>query len=336
MSGLGEELDRDYREALTAHLREPGEATLVRAYELGRRALEQGAGLIDLSAMHHRALTAVLSGSALQPELVAAAAAFHAELLSPFEMTIRGYRDANAQLQELNRTLVEKTDALQAVNHELEAFSYSVSHDLRAPLRSIDGFSQALLEDCGDSLDTVGIGHLQRVRAAAQRMAGLIDDLLSLSRITRATLARSRVDVSALARATLERLQRAEPTRQVEVRVEDGIEVSGDARLLGIALDNLLGNAWKFTARKSSARIELGREGATIFVRDNGAGFDMAYADKLFGVFQRLHSTREFEGTGIGLATVQRIIHRHGGRIWAEGVPGEGACFFFTLGEEAA
>ncbi len=225
---------------------------------------------------------------------------------------------------------------LEAANAELDAFAYSVSHDLRAPLRSIDGFSQALLEDCGDRLDAAGRDHLQRVRAATQRMGRLIDDLLTLSRVTREPMHRAPVDLSALAAGIAAELSEHEPARRVEWVIAPGVQAVGDRRLLRVALTNLLGNAWKYTARVSRARIEFGCEAAAgtepvFWVRDNGAGFDMAYADKLFVPFQRLHGAAEFDGTGVGLATVARIVRRHGGRIWAEGEVGRGAAFFFTL-----
>ncbi len=228
--------------------------------------------------------------------------------------------------------------AAEDANRELESFSYSVAHDLRTPLRAIDGFSQALAEDYGDRLEAEGRRYLSRVREAAQRMAELIDDLLTLSRVTRSELRRRRVDLSALAHSVLATLQRLDPERRVEVVIAPGLVADADPHLAAIALDNLLGNAWKFTAKRSDARIEFGQticDGvAAYYVRDNGAGFDMAYRDKLFGVFQRLHPETEFPGTGIGLATVARIAQRHRGRIWAEGTPGAGATFYFTLTEQ--
>jgi len=224
---------------------------------------------------------------------------------------------------------------LEAANKELEAFSYSVSHDLRAPLRGIDGFSQALLEDYHDRLDDTGRDFLQRVRAGSQRMATLIDDLLSLSRVTRSELQMAEVNLSALAAATAAELQKSDPTRAVTFAIAPDLVVRADPGLMRIVLQNLLGNAWKFTAKRSPAHVEFGvtanDHGRAYFVRDDGAGFDMAYAAKLFGAFQRLHAAAEFPGTGIGLATVQRIIHRHGGQIWAEGAPERGATFYFTL-----
>jgi PAS domain S-box-containing protein len=237
--------------------------------------------------------------------------------------------------EELEQRVRQRTAQLEATNHELEAFSYSISHDLMAPLRSIDGFSHILLEDYADELDDEGKDYLSRVRAASQHMGQLIDALLKLSRTARSELSREKVDLSALAENIAQELRDSQPERQVEFDIANGLSVDGDAWLLRIALENLLANAWKFTGQRSRARIEFGAskyEGTFVyFVRDNGAGFDMSYADKLFGAFQRLHSTNEFPGTGIGLATVQRIIHRHGGRVWAEGYLGQGATFYFTL-----
>lgn len=252
------------------------------------------------------------------------------------EQLLRAKYEANEartalEAAESRAALVEE---LKFKNDELESFSYSVAHDLRAPLRSIDGFSLALLEDCGENLNEDGKQYLRYVRESAQHMARLIDDLLALSRVTRAELDRAETDLSSIARNVAERLARAAPDRQVELLVVDQLVAKCDDHLLTIVFENLIGNAWKFTGKRSDARIEIGATGqnpCTYFVRDNGAGFDMSYAAKLFGVFQRLHSAAEFEGTGIGLATVQRIIRRHGGRIWAEGEVGCGATFFFTL-----
>jgi signal transduction histidine kinase len=238
--------------------------------------------------------------------------------------------------QELAETRARLVAELERTNKELEAFSYSVAHDLRAPLRAIDGFSLALQQDCGDRLDSQGIEHLKRVRSSARHMGQLIDGLLGLSRVSRAELAREQVDLSRMAREVGVRLRETNPSRQVELAVHDRLVAQGDACLLAAVLENLIGNAWKFTGRLVDARIEVGRmvrgSSSIFFVRDNGAGFDPAYAHKLFGVFQRLHSTAEFEGTGVGLATVARIIRRHGGEVWAEGKVDGGATFFFTLG----
>jgi light-regulated signal transduction histidine kinase (bacteriophytochrome) len=211
-----------------------------------------------------------------------------------------------------------------------------VSHDLRAPLRRIESFSRAVQDSHADRLDEAGRHYLDRVREASQQMSQLIDDVLYLARVTRADMREQEVDLSGLVTLLLDRMREAEPDRAIEAKVRPGVTVLGDGQLLRIAMENLLENAWKFTGRTTAARIEFGLTNVagepTYFVRDNGAGFDMAYADRLFGPFQRLHLQSEFPGTGIGLATVQRIIHRHGGRVWADGQPGQGATFHFTLG----
>lgn len=232
--------------------------------------------------------------------------------------------------------LRRRTEEAEALNRDLESFSYSVSHDLRAPLRSIDGFSQALLDDCGELLGDAGRHHLERVRVNAQRMSQLIDDIFYLSKVSRANLSPSRVDLSSLAHEIGSQLARNTPDRVVKISIEEGMYAVGDARLLRIALENLLSNAWKFTAKSEGARIEffsteIQGAGRIYSIRDNGSGFDPAYAHKLFGVFQRLHSSSEFPGTGVGLATVQRVIHKHGGKVFAEGCQGLGATFSFTL-----
>lgn len=246
---------------------------------------------------------------------------------------------ANRQLsswrERLESEVQQRTQALEITNHELESFTYAVSHDLRAPLRSISGFSQALLEDYGDKLDDEGRTFLHRVHNAAQRMGQLIEDLLKLSRISQSSLHCRHVNLSDLAKDVLDQLQQNDPERTVSVHIQAGLTAWCDPGLLRVVLDNLLGNAWKYSAQQPQAKIEFGcreEDHETIyFVRDNGAGFDMQYADKLFTPFQRLHSEQEFSGEGIGLATVARVIHRHGGRIWAEASPGAGAIFSFSL-----
>ena len=232
--------------------------------------------------------------------------------------------------EELEQRVAMRTHQLEVANRELEAFSYSVSHDLRAPLRSIDGFSLALIEDYQDQLPVEAQNYLRRVRSAAQRMALLIDDMLNLSRVSRTFLQVRPTDMSALTGDIVRELKLTDPERRATFTIQPGISVVCDPGLMRVALENLLRNAWKFTSF-----IEFGEQNGsparTFFVRDNGVGFDMAYVNKLFGPFQRLHSANEFPGTGVGLATVQRILHKHGGRIWAESIPDQGATFFFTL-----
>lgn len=255
------------------------------------------------------------------------------------EVDITDMKCAAEEVRRLNVDLearvAARTAELAALNRELEAFSYSVSHDLRAPLRSIDGFGHLLEQDCADRLDDAGKDYVSRMRRAAQRLARLIDDLLDLTRINRARIRPEDVDLSALAREIVDELRQSAPQRNVAVAIEDGLRVHGDPLLLRIALQNLLDNAWKYTAKTDSARVDFGCDLTTgqpaYFVRDNGAGFDIAYADKLFTPFQRLHNPRDFEGTGVGLASVARVVKRHDGRIWADAEPGKGATFWFTL-----
>ena len=267
------------------------------------------------------------------------------ELAAAFNKMTESLKKVTTSRDELDREvtvrkrvegeIVKANTELAAVNKELEAFAYSVSHDLRAPLRSIDGFSHALLEDYPDRLDEQGKEYLQRIRSASQRMAVLIDDLLKLSRVTRSEMNRETVDLSALAQSISEDLQETQPERQVAFVIAPDLTTFGDPQLIRLIMENLLSNAWKFTSYHPQARIEFGLTHVdgkeTFFVRDDGAGFDMTYANKLFGVFQRLHSSEEFPGTGVGLATVQRVVHRHDGQVWAEGKEEEGATFYFTL-----
>ena len=255
------------------------------------------------------------------------------EMLQQIEFRDQELRNAQT---ELEKRVEERTNQLVIANKELEAFSYSVSHDLRGPLETMNGFVHILLTKYGPTLDSDGREYLQHVRSGARRMAELIEDLLNLSRVTTTTMHLQRVDLSALARTTLQDLQRRDPERHVEVLVGNCSPAEGDTRLLQIALDNLLQNAWKYSSIREQAQIEFGcqkrRSGLVYFVRDNGAGFDSRHTDRLFKPFQRLHSSSEFPGTGVGLATVQRIIQRHGGDIWAEAKVDEGATFYFTIG----
>jgi light-regulated signal transduction histidine kinase (bacteriophytochrome) len=327
-----------YVSALKSYLETRDEAALSRAYELGREAVAKGLGVLDMASLHQAAVgVLVISTSpASQLQIAQTAAEFFAELLSPFEMSFRGYRAANHELKRLNESLRQQKEAVEIANRELESFSYSVSHDLRAPLRSVDGFSQILLEDFGAALGDGGRRHVQRVRSAAQHMAQLIDHLLSLARVTRSEMYRAEVNLTTLALRLADWLRQTSLEREVAFIVDEDMRGNGDPTLLAVVLENLLGNAWKFTSKRPHAEIRFGCEDRaglpTYFVRDNGAGFDMAYARKLFAPFQRLHTANEFEGTGIGLATVQRVVHRHGGDVWAEGKSDDGATFYFTLG----
>ena len=238
------------------------------------------------------------------------------------------------QIKKLNESLMHYTIRLKAANKEVEAFSYSVSHDLRAPLRSIDGFSEALLEDYADKLDETGVDYLNRVRNASQRMSQLIDGMLHLSHLSRKEMFIEKVDMGELAKSIIDNFRKENSSRNVDFKVQDDLVAEGDKNLLQILLENLLGNAWKFTSKKSIAKIEFGKtekeNKAVFFIKDNGVGFNSKYSDKLFVPFQRLHDT-EFQGDGIGLGIVSRVIRRHGGQIWAEGETGKGAIFYFIL-----
>jgi signal transduction histidine kinase len=260
-------------------------------------------------------------------------------LVNAFNAMVAAVQSRDAELalarQQLEQRVAERTAQLTVANRELEAFSYSVSHDLRAPLRGIDGFSLALLEDYGAQMDATARSYLDRIRAATQRMGILIDDLLQLARVSRTEMRMEDCDLSALAESVMEDLRRSAPRRAAEITIEPGLRAWADPTLLRVVLENLLGNAWKFTAKRAVTQIALRRQdssGAPVFsVADNGAGFDPAHAGQLFSPFQRLHPASEFPGTGIGLATVQRILQRHGGRAWADAQPGQGATFYFTL-----
>jgi len=238
-------------------------------------------------------------------------------------------------IKKIEEELRRRGEQLEAVNRELEAFSYSVSHDLKAPLRTIEGFSRTLMEDYAGNIGEQGTDYLRRVRTSVERMSLLIDDMLRLSHVTQSPLRREEIDMSELATAAANDLRRTSPGRNIDFIIALDIRANADKRLLRIVLENLIGNAWKFTSKTRKAVISFGADvkeyGNVYYVRDNGSGFDSAYADKLFSPFQRLHSREEFPGNGIGLATVQRIIFRHGGRIWAEGSVNKGACFYFTL-----
>jgi light-regulated signal transduction histidine kinase (bacteriophytochrome) len=308
----------------------------VRSYT---RTVEQLVQLDDVAgataALAASARPAAVRLSTLISASVALTIALLAIVYRQLQREIRRRREGERALSVLTSQLRQRSEAAEAANRELEAFSYSVSHDLRAPLRSVDGFSLALLEDYGAQLDEQAHSYLVRIRNATTRMASLIDDLLQLSRVNRGEMEREDVDVSAMAERIVADRRRQDPIRSVAVTIRPKMTASADPRLLRVVLENLLENAWKFTARREQAEIDVGCRRLTnetaFYVRDNGAGFDPAYADKLFGAFQRLHAVTDFPGTGIGLATVQRIIHRHGGRVWAEGSVNAGACFSFTI-----
>jgi light-regulated signal transduction histidine kinase (bacteriophytochrome) len=345
----GPPADLDYAAHLRAYLEERGESALAAAYELGRAAMDSGAGVIDIVGAHAEALGSILDGSPAAA-ISARSIPFLVECLAPLEMAHRGFMDANrtlqtanadlelrtGQLQTANKDLELRTGQLQTVNKELESFAYSVSHDLRAPLRAIEGFGATVLEDCGPLLDDAGRFAIERIRANASRMGRLIDDMLHLAGMSHDELRPCPTDLSALATEIVAELREQQPDRHLDVRIADGLVADADPDFMRIALANLLGNAFKFTGSQPAPRIDFAsetRDGEVVYhVRDNGAGFDMAYADQAFRPFERLHSQDEFTGTGIGLATVQRVIRRHGGRIWADAAIGRGATFFFTLG----
>ena len=335
------EFDRLYAVALDTYLQHHGEEGLCVAYELGRTAMQQGLGVLDMATAHRDAVVGFPPGPQEgQLARLSAAEDFFRELLSPFEMMFRGYAEANLELRRINDALLREREAVLLANRELDSFSSSVSHDLRAPLRAITAFSGILEHSETGPLNEEQHKYVTRIRANAKLMAQLIDDLLVLSRVARDEVVRTRVDLGALGREVLARLKQDDPDRDVGVLIPDSVFVDADPGLLRVVVENLLTNAWKFTSKRRTARIELGvkREDSQLvyFVRDDGAGFDMQYATKLFDPFQRLHPATEFAGTGIGLATVHRIIARHRGRIWAEAEPDRGATFYFTLGEHRA
>ena len=333
------ELAEQYELALADYLASAGEAALEGAYRVGRRALADALGVMELSAIHQEALGRVLRDCRTAEECARAAAAatgFFAESLAPYEMALRGFRESSEQLHLANAALEQRRGDLAAANQELEAFTYSVSHDLRAPLRHIDGFSNLLLEEHGSELSDQARHYLTRVRDGARRMGQLVDDLLSLSRVGRQEVRWHIVGLNALLEEAQRDLQPEMEGRQIDWKISPLPFMECDPALMRQVFANLFSNALKFTRPRERTVIEVGtmtRDGQpVVFVRDNGVGFSMKYADKLFRVFQRLHRQEDFEGTGVGLATVQRIIHKHGGRVWAEGELDKGATFYFALG----
>jgi light-regulated signal transduction histidine kinase (bacteriophytochrome) len=317
----------DYATALREYLKDPGEPELEAAYKLGRAALDNGTGVTDIVGAHAEALRSILGTS--QTAIWTRSISFLVECLAPLEMAHRGFMDANRTLQTVNADL-ERT------NRDLQSFATSIAHDLRTPLRALAGYSAALMEDCADGLGDAGRDYAERIEAASQHMGQVLDDLLQLSTVARAKIELQQVDLGSEAASIAEELQRESPGRRVRFTIKRPAWVLADRVLIRTVLQNLLDNAWKFTSHRDDALIEFGttpaRDGRVCcYVRDNGAGFDPAYADKLFKPFQRLHTTREFPGTGIGLASVRQIVERHGGRAWAEGAVGTGAAFSFTL-----
>lgn len=341
MTATHPDIRQRYVEGLSSYLHHNGELALSGAYELGRWALGQGLGVLDMAVLHQAALDELSSSvpAVARQKLTHDAGAYFNELLSPFEMSFRGYRLANEELQRLNETLQAQTRELQGVNQELESFSYSVSHDLRGPLRTIDGYSWAILESVGDKLDAQSRRYFNLIREATRHMSQLIDDMLALAQVTRRDMQDEDVDLSAIVHGIEQRLQSAASERCVQWNVEEGVHARGDGRLLTLLLENLVNNAWKFTGRKEQACIEFGTKtqnsGRVFFLKDNGAGFDMQHVEKLFRPFSRLHSAEDFQGTGVGLAIVQRVAQRHGGKVWAQGQVNAGASFYFTLGGDA-
>ena len=314
-------------------LRERGKYFEVNAYstEPGRFAMV----LSDLTAQRDAELDLKYIYAELE-SLVAQRTAQYAEANASLMQEIRQRQDAEEEVSWLNNDLLRQKTELEAVNRELEAFSFSVSHDLRAPLRHISGFTRMLQQDYGNQLEARGQEYLSRIDRSCETLGRLIHELLELARISRSEMHLKRLDLSRMAREVADELQLSDPTREVSFSIAEGLKAVGDETLVRLVLTNLLGNAYKYTRKTAGARIECGaceEDGRQVFlVRDNGAGFDMKYADKLFAAFQRLHRSEEFEGTGVGLAIVQRIVHRHGGLVHAEAEPGRGASFYFTLG----
>ena len=331
-----------FAESLGAYVAAPSESALSRGYEIGRQAINEGKGLLEIALMYQHAIGLFGHGGNWGPAQFERAAEFLVEVVAPFEMTIRGYKEANQhlealthQLEDQNHDLVAATAAAEAANKDLEAYSYSISHDLRAPVRHIEGFSQLLVEEHGGELQQKAIEYVSTIQRSARNMSQMIEDLLNLARLDRQSLARTTVDLNVVVADVIHELQTDVGNRSVEWQVGALPIASCDPGLIKLVWTNLLSNALKYTRNRERAVIQIGQRsegGATVcFVKDNGAGFDPQFAGKLFGVFQRLPRADEFEGTGVGLATVERIVRKHGGRIWAEAIRGEGASFYFTL-----
>ncbi|MEO5970138.1 MAG: ATP-binding protein [Bdellovibrionia bacterium] len=326
----------EYFDILKSFLSGSGEAGLQQGYELGRKAIDANLGLLQVIEIYQKVLVLTLeSVPTPAPAVVTAAGELLMATLGAFEITHQGFKESIAKLQRLNRDLDRQTVQLVEANRELESFSDSVSHDLRAPLRSIKGFVGILLEDHFSTLNQDAQNLFNRVNTAVHKMEQLIEALLLLSKINITSLEFEPVDLTRMVKNISLELQEAAPQRIANFSIAENVRLEGDFRMLQIAMTNLLSNAWKYTSNQANTQIEFGtvsHEGKTIyFIRDNGAGFDMRYAERLFVPFQRLHTNEQFEGIGIGLSTVNRIIKRHGGRIWAEASLDQGATFYFTF-----
>jgi light-regulated signal transduction histidine kinase (bacteriophytochrome) len=326
---LKEALRAEYNAILHDYLEKMDEVSLQRAYEFGRKAIESKLGILEVTECYNHALVNICRHSVKEPEeVLPIASQILSTSLAPFEMTHRGFEDSIRNLQKMAKDLAE-------ANNELESFSYSISHDLRAPLRAVMGFADVLVQESGSHLSASAKNALSRIVTNANNMNALIDDMLKLAKMVREELTVSNVALSDMVREILAELEVRGPREKILLSIAPNVSVRGDARLLRIALTNLLSNAWKFTSKQAETKITFGfeeQDGERIyFIRDNGAGFDKRRAARLFTPFQRFHSDQEYEGTGIGLSTVQRVIKKHSGRIWAEAQPNQGASFYFTL-----
>ena len=333
------DIEKQYRIVLQEYLTRTDEEALFHAYELGRQAVAKGLGVLEIADIHERTLISLSPQTAMPTEITATierSHAFYREILSAFEMVHRGFRETSAAVEELEQRVQQRTALLQETNKELETFSYSVAHDLRAPLRAIDGFTRLLLDDYTTHLSDDGKRFLTIARTNTKKMAELLDDLLAISRVNRKKMAtESLINMRDLAQGIAEDLLKQEADRSIVMNIHDVAPIQGSPSVMRQVLENVISNAITFTRGQPHPVIEIGsvpREGEQIFyVRDNGVGFEMRNADKMFGAFQRLHPSEEYEGNGVGLAIVQRIIHRQGGRVWAEGEPGKGATIYFTV-----
>jgi light-regulated signal transduction histidine kinase (bacteriophytochrome) len=333
------DIEKKYKAALREHLARPDEDTLFGAYQLGHDAIARGMGVLEIADIHQRALVSLTADATTPDEITAIfgnAHAFYREILSSFEMIHRGFRESTAAVEELEQRIQQRTSLLQETNKELDTFSYSVAHDLRAPLRAIDGFTRLLQDDFSSQLSDEGRRFLTIARTNAKKMTELLDNLLTLSRANRKKIAtKSLVNMKELAHVVASDLLKKESNRTIVMDIHDVPSVPGSPTMMRQVLLNILSNAIKFTRGLPHPVIEFGstmREGEQVFyVRDNGIGFEMRNADKLFDTFQHLHPEETYEGTGVGLAVVRRIIHRYGGRVWAEAEPNKGATIYFTI-----